>query len=197
MICFPCSLNGKASVQTHPQKPGVIVNWVLKAVTDQKGFKLHFQAEINKLLFQETQSCHIGFEQVENHFYLLTYYEGKWVQDRRIPICQWVLGLQATEVLGWIWENGRPKAILETWENNGKIITLYSSLADFLGARQWHFHGLGKQSERGKRDNQYFKNTFKYFKIRSPNMQMLQRLSFVEFLMVKGFCVCENAQVEE
>lgn len=28
-------------------------------------------------------------------------------------------------------------------------------------------------------------------------MQMLQQLSFVELLMVKGICVCENAQVEE
>lgn len=64
----------------------------------------------------------------------------------------------------------------------------------WLPSWQGHFHGLVEQSEREKRDNQYLFGILRY---RCPSMQMLQQLSFVELLMVKGICVCENAQVEE
>lgn len=48
---------------------------------------------------------------------------------------------------------GSPEAILETGESNGKILTLFSFLSAFLGDTQGHFHGLGEQSVKEKRDN--------------------------------------------
>lgn len=73
---------------------------------------------------------------------------------------------------------GRPKATLETVENNAKILTLFSLLVTFLAATQGHFQGLGEQSDRKRKDNPYL-----FFCILS--MQVPQQLSLVELLMVK------------
>lgn len=74
-------------------------------------------------------------------------------EDSNLPVGFGVC-LQAAEDLGLQDVYERERSILETWENNGKILTLFSSLAAFLGATQEHFHGLWEQSEREKKDNQ-------------------------------------------
>lgn len=83
---------------------------------------------------------------------------------------------------------GRPKAILEIGESNGKILTLFSFLAAFLGGTQGHFRGLGEQSDQEKRDNPYFFCILSYKSPSfTPRMQMLRQLSLVKLLTVRVF----------
>lgn len=82
-----------------------------------------------------------------------------------------------------------PKAILETGESNGKILTLFSFLTVFLGATQGHMHGLGGKNKIGRKE--IIPTSFGTLSYRSqsfvPSMQKVQQLSLVELLMVRVF----------
>lgn len=100
-------------------------------------------------------------------------YEEKLVQGRRIHICQsfLVCSHMLLKLLGLrdVYEReeeakGCPRE--SSGESNGKILTLFSFLVMFLGATQGHFHGVGEQSDREKRDNPYI---WGYFKLQISN----------------------------
>lgn len=96
---------------------------------------------------------------------------------------------EALRTQEYIWEGrGGPRPSSGLEKVMAKSSPFFSFLAAFLGATQGHFHGLGEQSDREKRDNPYFFCILSYKSpIFTPSMQMLQQLSLVKLLTVRVF----------
>lgn len=120
------------------------------------------------------------------------------MQGRRIPICQWVLGCAYRLLKLW-------DSIQDPYEKEGETqgylekIMAKSSPHFLPWLPSWEPHkdvfmDWGYNQRGRKEINQYMFSILTY---RLPSMQMVQQLSCVELLTVKGFCICENAQVEE
>lgn len=155
--------NREALVQLHPQNLGVIVNWIKISVSDQRRIKLHFQAETSHLLFWE-RIKHLAVILLLSEWKLVMLGSTlnlvlQWcltvVQGRRIPVCRWLLesALVLQYFLGFrhaYWRIGRPKAILDTQDINGKILTCFPFLAAFL-AHKDNFT-VGRNNQTGKEE---------------------------------------------
>jgi len=84
---------------------------------------------------------------------------------------------------------GRPKAILETGETEGKILPLFSFWTVLLGATQRHILELEGNSKIGRKE--IIPTSLGILSYRSPgfapSMQRVQQFSLVERLMVRVF----------